>query len=385
MPNIPALLVDSGNFLNEERSAHGELKADARIQSEWVIKAYDQFPVDVANVSANDLPYVSQALSQVKGTDSARSPAILKRIVSANIVSEAARRGAYPPFVVREITVNRRSKPVRVAIIGLAETIAAPQAGVTIGDPIEAAKRIAPEARRAAEVVVVLAHVKADVAARIAVEAPGIDVLIAGNGELFTPPVRLRDTLIVFTPNETRMIGELRFYEGAKLSVKDRYISLEGEVPEDTTALEIIAAQHEARKAGFAEFTKPAVRDANESKNSIFAGSQSCSKCHLAQYVKWANTRHALSSNSLATKQNELDATCFSCHSGVPNQSISSQQGALGNVGCEICHGSGMDHVSKPSKGYGRISDVKAACSACHTAKTSPKFNFGTYSAQIKH
>src|SRR5262249_9773230 len=143
-------------------------------------------------------------------------------------------------FITREIRDRqaagaRESKAIRVSFVGLSEADQPAPKGFKIADPVEAAKRSVPEARRNSEILAAMAHVKADVAARLAGEVPGIDVLIVGNGELFTRPVRMGRTLIVFTAHETRILGELRFYRGSdgRFSVKERYVSLDNEVPDD--------------------------------------------------------------------------------------------------------------------------------------------------------
>jgi len=378
---MPVLMVDSGEFLNDDRSTHGELKGDARIKNDWVLKAYDKFPVEAANVSAADVAYISQLIAEDSGKSNL--PPILQRTISANIVKASDGRPAFKPFVIRTIG---RGKQVKVAIVGLSELSTRAPAGLKIVDPLEAARLVVPQAARAAEVVVVLAHVKSDVAARIAAEVPGISALIVGNGELFTPSIRLKDTLIAFTPSEGRMMGELRFYAGSKISVKDRFISLDGQVPDDPEGYELVVGQREARKVAYDRFSKPPTGDgAKLTMPAGYAGSQNCSKCHVGQYVKWANSDHALSSNPLATRQTELESSCFVCHGGVVHSDAMSHERPLGNVGCEICHGPGAAHVAAPDKSYGRIADAESSCARCHTAKTSPKFNFSSYLAQVKH
>jgi len=380
LPGIPVLMVDSGDFLNDDRSTHGDLKGDARVKNDWVLKAYDKFPVDVANISAADVVYISQLIAE--NGDKAHLPPILQRTVSANIVSASDGRTVFSPFAVRSIGYG---KPVKVAIIGLSETSSKVPDGLKTIDPIDTAKRVVPEAAQRADAVVVLAHVRSDVAARIAAEVPGISALIVGNGELFTPSIRLRNTLIVFTPSEGRMMGELRFYPGPKISVKDRFISLDGQVPDDPEGFELVLGQREARKAAYDRFSKPMTEGVKLNLAAGYVGSQSCSKCHVGQYVKWANSDHALASNPLATRQTELDTSCFVCHSGLIHSKAADQERPLGNVGCEICHGPGAAHVAAPDKSYGKIAAVESSCTRCHTPKTSPKFNFTAYLAQVKH
>src|SRR4029077_8449522 len=127
--------------------------------------------------------------------------------------------------------------------IGLTETMPAPPSGYRFTDPAEAAKSVLPDARQKADIVVALAKVSSEEATRIARAAPGIDVIIAGNSitieQSFTTPFYVGQTLIAFTPFETRMLGEIRFYRGAqgKFTTKQRFVGLdELKVPEDPAA-----------------------------------------------------------------------------------------------------------------------------------------------------
>src|SRR5262249_34922244 len=80
----PALLVDGGNYLTDERGHHGEVRPDVAVKDKWILKAYETYGVDVANLSSHELRYVSRLLR----TGSERSP-IVDRMVSANIVADS--------------------------------------------------------------------------------------------------------------------------------------------------------------------------------------------------------------------------------------------------------------------------------------------------------
>src|SRR6185369_26761 len=208
-----------------------------------------------ANISSYDLGYVSRALDKAEFARRIATEPLLDRLVSANIQSDTARFGQLHPFVVREFPSRQPgSKPVRVAFIGLTETMPAPPPGLKFVDPAEAAKRIVPEARKQANLVVVLAKVTSQrEIARIVGEAPGIDIIIDGNSQgledSFTPPVYVGKTLVVFTPYETRILGEMRFYRDAqgKFTTKQRFIALdETLIPEDQPAKLLVDAATKA-------------------------------------------------------------------------------------------------------------------------------------------
>ncbi|HKG23320.1 MAG TPA: multiheme c-type cytochrome [Blastocatellia bacterium] len=405
--DIPSLLVDTGHFLADERNTHGELRFDAVIRSDRVLRAYDQFPVDVANVSAYDAPYISRWSSTGEAAGRPNPYPMLRRVVSANIVGEAKSAGA--PFVVREIVERsnaRRGKPTRVAFIGLSSPEATLPPGLRLIDPVEAAKRVVPEAKKQADVVIVLAHLQTDPLVRIAREVTGIDAIINGSGDIFKAPMRLGATFVAFTPFEMRTIGELRFYRDAqgRLSVWDRYISLDDEVGDDPESLKVVEEARGAEtgaRAGSRQLLESwlaqtraltmglKARPGSEQPPAAgFVSSGACAQCHAKEYAVWANSGHTRASDHLVIKKHEFEVSCLACHATGLQKAESTAPADLAkiqNVGCEQCHGPGADHVARPAKGYGRIPAAQGLCSACHTPQTSPAFDLKTAWEKIKH
>jgi hypothetical protein len=408
---MPSVLVDTGYFMSDERSAHDRLRPDVVAKDDWVLKAYEQTNVDVVNVSSHDLRYFSSVLAKQEFTRRAGSEPLLERLVSANTVSESPAVLSPRPFIVREVPSREAGapKPVRVAFIGLTETMPAPPPGLKLIDPAEAARRTVPEARKAADVVVALAKVSSEEAARIAREAPGIDVIIAGNSvsleQSFTPPFYVGQTLVVFTPFETRMLGELRFYRGTqgKFTTRQRFIVLdEIAIPEDAAAKKFVDAAASAESQARDNSKKlldawlasslgrgPRREPGSSGKSApVYVTSAACNQCHAAQYMKWANSAHAHATDPLPPRATEFELSCLECHATGYKPAIASNTSAVAsfqNVRCEQCHGPGSDHVAKPAKGYGRVTDMKAACVGCHNPEVSPGFNLQVAWEKIKH
>ena len=414
LSQIPSLLVDSGYFLADERGAHGDLRPDVRAKDEAVFKSYDQFPVDVANISSHDLRYISQLLAKSEFARRAESQPVLKRIVSANTVSDSLGMVSPQPFIVKEIPGRRingaATKQAKVAFVGLTEMEPAAPAGFKYIDAAEAARRAVPEARKRADLVIVLANARTEEAARIAREAPGIDVILASSSQAndlaFTPPITVGQTLIVFTSYETRMLGELRFYrdEQEKFSTKTRFIPLDEPIPDDSAAAQAVTAARDLETNARGEsktllgkwleisraHNSGAARERNAVSESSpsYVSSAGCAQCHAAQYVRWANSAHAHATDPLPPRQFEFEVSCLSCHAtGIQraSASLSVEMARLQNVQCEQCHGPGSDHVAKPGKGYGRIANLQSACSSCHTQQVSPGFNAQAAWEKIKH
>jgi Cytochrome c554 and c-prime len=396
--------------MSDERSAHGSLRPDVVAKDDWVFKACSQFQVDVLNISSHDLRYFSSLLAKPEVSRRLDSELLLGRLVSANTLSESAGFIAPHPFIVREVPSRRPgAKPIRVAFIGLTETTPAPPPGFRFIDPVEAVRRTLPEARKQANLVIVLAKIGTQEAARIAREAPGIDVIIAGNAVTlegsFTPPLLVGQTMIAFTPFETRMLGELRFYPIAqgKFSTRQRFIALdETAIAEDPAAKQLVDAATRAETEARSNSknllenwltgsraplrAKSPDRDLSGGESPSYVTSAACSQCHLSQYMKWANSVHAHATDPLLSS--EFETSCLNCHATGSKLASATNRFAfarLQNVQCEQCHGPGSDHVAKPAKGYGRIPNMQGACASCHSSETSPGFDFQVAWAKIKH
>ena len=404
------MLVDTGYFMSDDRNAHARLRPDVIAKNDWVLKAYEATNVDVVNVSSHDLRYFSSVLAKSELTRRAASEPLLGRLVSANIVSESPALVSLRPYVIREVRSREpgSARPVRVAFIGLTETMPEPPPGFKLIDPAEAARRVAPEARQKADVVVALAKVSSEEAARIAREAPGINVIIAGNSvsleQAFTPPFYVGQTLIVFTPFETRMLGEIRFYRGAqgKFTTKQRFIGLdELTIPDDPSAKKFVDAAAAAEKQTQENSKKllddwlatsrqrtNTKREPTLNSKAAYVTSAACSHCHIAQYMKLVNSAHAHATDPLPARSAEFEMSCLECHATGAGTTPTNDKAVLvglPSVQCEQCHGPGSDHVAKPAKGYGRVGNMKAACTACHTPEINPGFDVQAAWAKIEH
>ncbi|MFY9556032.1 MAG: multiheme c-type cytochrome [Blastocatellia bacterium] len=402
------MLVDTGYFMADERNAHGKLRPDVRAKDDWVLKAYNEYRVDAINVSSHDLHYFAGATA----IRTPESKPVLEGLISANTVTASRDSLSLRPFVMREIPSRQKgTKPVRVAFVGLTETTPAPPPGFKFTDPIEAARRTVPEARKKSDLVVVLAKVSSEDSARLAREVAGIDVIIAGNSisleQAFTPPVYVGQTLIVYTPFEARMLGELRFYrtQQGKYSTKQRFIVLdELGVPEDAAAKQFVEGAARADSSARNESkslldnwlassrtrvsSKSTEPESSRAAPLTYVTSGACSQCHAAQYITWINSGHAHATDPIPPRESEFEASCLDCHATgakLATASTKFEMARLQGVQCEQCHGPGSAHVARPGKGYGRIVDLRTACTSCHTTETSPSFDFQTAWAKIKH
>lgn len=114
-------------------------------------------------------------------------------LLSANSTIPGARRPLFAPYLLRNI------RGVRVAFFGLLTTdtrnYRAAKEGVTVDDPFAAARRLVPQLRRAADLVIAITHLGYEVDRRLASRVPGIDVIVGGHSHtLLDKPVFIAST-----------------------------------------------------------------------------------------------------------------------------------------------------------------------------------------------
>ncbi len=114
-----------------------------------------------------------------------------------------------------------------------------------------------------------------------------------------------------------------------------------------------------------------------------YAGTQACGTCHAAALKFWQGTKHAHAMEPLRAKSRDGDPACVGCHStgylqagGTPD--IKLAQTRYANVGCESCHGPGLEHITAVDKKTSTRRAVGAVtCLGCHTPdQTNNGFDF---------
>lgn len=134
---------------------------------------------------------------------------------------------------------------------------------------------------------------------------------------------------------------------------------------------------------------------------SSYVGSAQCSGCHPSAMKAWQQSKHAHAWQTLVDAQNDPTRygwpvtkypDCVGCHVvgyGHETGFVSAQKTEhLTDVGCERCHGPGLDHVaSGGAKKLGIIGGVTPSimCTQCHDYEQSPEFVYGERWKVIEH
>jgi hypothetical protein len=87
-------------------------------------------------------------------------------------------------------------------------------------------------------------------------------------------------------------------------------------------------------------------------ENVRYAGAVACGGCHAAALAFWRTTAHARALDTLKKVKRDRDPTCVGCHvtgylrpGGTGDIRLATAR--LRDVGCEACHGPGVDHVAE--------------------------------------
>ncbi|HKP12262.1 MAG TPA: multiheme c-type cytochrome, partial [Blastocatellia bacterium] len=370
-------------------------------KNQWVVKGYGDFHQDVANISFNDLPYVAELLKKDGFDKRADEFPFVNRLISANVEPADDSHKAPQPYLIREVSLNRASgKTLRIAFVGLTEgkptgpnQRESAYAGFRINDVFETAKRVVPEARKKADMVVVLAYMPQDMAQRLASEVQDIDTIIVGRQmSQMNEPEHFGRATITYAYNQTKYVGELRYYlrgDGSVENQVNRYVPLDADLPDDPQAAQVVTEAHNdfTNLQKSAMDARPAPDTQPVSQESAYVGASTCGQCHATQYAVWEKTGHAHAMATLERKSQQFDNECVRCHvvgfnNGGFQSLISTPQ--LANVQCEACHGPGRAHIAAPAKGFGFM-PTPTGCVQCHTKDNSPDFNFATYWPKIQH
>ncbi len=398
-PDAAVVQVDAGYiFSDDTNESTKELRLDASLMNDWIVRANEAMGLEIVNLSYRDLRYAGSLLQPDARLKPERS-----NLISANIKSADTSRINPAPYVIKEVTGKRLPQPVRIAFIGLSDIApddlkdAVSKSGFVINDPLEAAKAALAEARDKADVTVIVGYLSMPTVNRLARQNDDLDIIIVADERGLVPEAKqVNNALIVYAAKETKHLAELRFYtdgEGMVDRFTARYVELDEIIPDDP---QMAAMTLQARK----EIDLMQLREAEEealayaaknpggTHNSPYVLSETCGKCHQAEYVSWQKTRHAHAFDALETKQRSFDSACVGCHSlGFQKEGFVNIKATplFANVHCESCHGPGAEHAAAPAAGNYKTPSKNENCLVCHDRENSPDFDFRKYWPVIAH
>lgn len=310
---------------------------------------------------------------------------------------------AFPPYVIVERAGTRFGflgllSPATKAARAVGEAPPATVESLTyvIGDPLEAARALAPELRAACDVMVVLAHMGEDEATRLAGAVSGIDFIVLGHdaqGRPLGEPRVVGATAMVRATYQGMNIGELgiTFGEGNKIAgYRNRIYPLIASFPDDPDMAgrldEFDAKNREHQKELYA---RQQLKQADAAPGgNRYLGVGTCQSCHLEEFEVYIGTAHARAYATLSSQFVHRDTNCVGCHvTGYGDAGGFSGVRARGalvdlvDVQCEACHGPGSEHTRDGSYRKRAV----ASCVVCHTEKDDPDFDYDTDWPAVAH
>ncbi|HQR37577.1 MAG TPA: hypothetical protein PLF26_04165 [Blastocatellia bacterium] len=246
---VAVLQVDCGHIFSDDQAGKTSAE-DVRVKNEWVLRAYEQFKLQAANVSQRDLPFLATMMTKADYAANLKQFPMLDRMVSANVVPASDAVVAFKPYVIVDVRSKRAgAKPVRVGILGVSDQQAEkkPVAGYNITDPVEAARKVVPELRKKCDLVIVLAYTDRDLAKKIGLDTTGVDLILAAHQfPLYNTVEEAGDAVVAYVANQTKWIGEMRLYKSsdskdmAITNYLHRDVPLDSIVPDDPDAIKVV-------------------------------------------------------------------------------------------------------------------------------------------------
>jgi hypothetical protein len=105
----------------------------------------------------------------------------------------------------------------------------------------------------------------------------------------------------------------------------------------------------------------------------VYTGSKSCASCHEYEFEKWSAQPHASALATLQKVGSDRDPECVICHvvgmEYTEGFITEEQTPHLKDVGCEVCHGPGSEHIL--TEGKAKTTQPQTHCTGCHTPEHS--------------
>ncbi len=370
------LVVDTGDFF-------GLAGEQDSLKSGFLVQAMGTLGYDVVTLGEREFNFGQRYL-----LDTFKNTKI--DVVSANIVFADSKKPFVKPYVIRKVC------SARVALFGLIgkEMKIRQRPGepvLEILDPTEIAKKLIPELRKKADVIVLLSHLGMTESQKMTIDAPGIDVMIFGHlPGLYRSVVKTQEVVTIRGGERGQHIPQLHIVvdDGKISSFDGEVVVLDDKVPADEPMAQSVDAFSDGMNRRFQD-KNAAQREQAERQTHAqltgerYLGEATCRRCHEMEYKLYTSQKHAHAFQTLIDNQRDATPECLPCHVVGMGQSggFVSRQGTpqLVNVQCENCHGMGTAH---PQSGSIVGPDV---CMTCHTHEQTPNFHYDEMVSKIVH
>ncbi len=363
-PSSPLLSVHNGGVIDQP-GWQQELKL------EIAVEAMKQMGYQAMNIGAGEASLEWDVLNRLAQ--------------SAPYISANLRWKDKPPFRSHVIETIGQTK---VSIVGVisessAQTAEAYNPDILWESPASAARQIVRNLRPSSDICILLFHGDRLEAHELAEETPEFDIVIAHDTSTTAPfadLVSATETWVVTTGTKGQMLSVFDFNISEGVGQHRALAVSDAHAPDPNMEI-LLDLYHDMVEETASART--AARTSQQ-RESIFVGSETCGSCHASSHSIWADSRHSHAYDTLVHENRERDPECLVCHVvGLENGGFISKKltPQFAEVGCEMCHGGGKEHVANPTAPYITTTD----CLGCHTKDTSPHFDFKSYWEKIAH
>jgi 2',3'-cyclic-nucleotide 2'-phosphodiesterase (5'-nucleotidase family) len=359
------------------------------IQYGYVTKAYGELGYHALNLGADEIAQKQVDLLRL----ASQSPVPL---ISASWVHASSRQEILRPF-----TIVQHGN-LKVGILGVISpnSVISHDEGTEILSLNEAVDRHLPTLRAQSDVVVLLAFAKPEEMKKIAQQYFEIAIILGGDvsGPAQTI-VRENDSIIAWTTNEARTVGEI------SANIKNQSVTeadyqnqlLWDYFNQDADIVKLMTEYRAEIRETKLKIDDPDYRIEGAipgvAATSTYVGSETCQSCHPNTHGGWTGSFHARAFQTLQKRGTDADPHCIACHTvgfgkeGGYRRSMGDSR--LTAVGCESCHGPGSEHVFKYRDGKLNNFTFRPLdagdCTTCHHGEFSRPFDWNQFWPKVKH
>lgn len=395
------LLVDAGSALVRAKRP-GEIDTLSRLEQGLYLRTMEAMGYAAVALGTSELAL---------GIDHFRA---MTRGIEIPFLSSNAKSG--PDSIAPAATVVERAG-IRIGIIGVLDPprgdvgermFEQRSAALTFEDPVAALRREVGRLRPHAGLVVVLGRLDPHAIRRVIRACPGIDVILSLQNEAPTLLDIEGDTLVSRSDVSGFFENTLVLYVTARqygLDAARLHLDADGHVTaaeiEDFRLGEDAGEDREIRamldrfydrvgrtEAAQASVTPPFSWDPQRTTGQ-YVGSAQCASCHAPEFRQWTETPHAGAFKTLLEVHRHYQPRCVSCHVvgfGTPHgYKLGTPRETLANVQCEVCHGPGGSHVTRPTAANIQREVPERICVECHNPEHSDGFVYAEKLPLVRH
>ena len=372
------LLVDNGGFFPED---------DIHLPvSGFLMDAMKLVGTDAVGLGDRDLKLgLAWLRGEIKHTG--------LNVVCANLYDKATKKPAVLPYVIKNVN------GIKVGIIGVMSDksdVGPARDSLYLVEPSGVVKSAVAELRKKGATVIVLLSQLGKIESEDLVTAvDGVDALIVGrNVPLIQTGRMIKNTIACYGGEQGQYVGRTIVNLGPKnkmTSGENEMFILGPEIPEKKEMADLVRAWEDGFNAMMSRKEKEqaataSLSDSTRNAPDHYLGADMCIRCHVAEGEQWKTTHHARAWATLTDRHKDSTPECISCHVVGYKQpggyGMNSTGAVMTNVQCENCHGMGTRHDAFAAVDQ-KVSET--ACLSCHTASTSPDFNFAKFKPYIDH